>query len=134
MSSLTTLIDAIPVSKRHDWDIDGDKIHVATRGGERGQTVYMSTLDDMYVLTSVVLGTRAVTKSPKRWRRLALLAWQRNAEHQLVTFAFDRQDRLVGRIEHPAKYLDPEGLELYVTALARECDRFEYLLSGSDVF
>ncbi len=134
MSSLTTLIDSIPASKRHDWDIDGDKIHVATRGGERGQTVQVSTVDEMCVLTSVVLGSRAVTKSNKRWRRLALLAWQRNAEHQLVTFAFDRHDRLVGRIEHPAKYLDPEELELYVNALARECDRFEYLLTGADIF
>lgn len=116
MSSLTALIDAIPVSKRHDWDVDGDEIRVFTRGGERGQTVYISTVDEMYVLTSVVLGARAVTKSPKRWRRLALLAWQRNAEHQIVTFAFDRQDRLVGRIEHPVKYLDPEELELYVNA------------------
>ena len=134
MSSLTTLIDSIPASKRHDWDIDGDKIRVATRGGERGQTVHISTVDEMYVLTSVVLGTPAVTKSHKRWRRLALLAWQRNAEHQLVTFAFDRHDRLVGRIEHPAKYLDPPELELYVNALARECDRFEYLLSGKDEY
>lgn len=134
MSGLTTLIDAIPVSKRHDWEIDGDKIRVPTRGGERGQTVYISTVDEMYVLTSVVLGSRAVTRSHKRRRRLALLAWQRNAQHQLVTFAFDRHDRLVGTIEHPAKYLDPEELELYVNALARECDRFEYLLTGADIF
>ena len=110
--------------------IDRDKIGVVTRGGERGQTVYISTVDEMYVLTSVVLGTRAVTKSQKRWRRLALLAWQRNAEHQIVTLAFDWHDRLVGIIEHPAKYLDREELELYVNALARECNAFEYVLSG----
>ncbi len=134
MSSLATLIDSIPASKRHDWDIDGDEIRVVKRGGERGQTVQVSTVDEMCVLTSVVLGARAVTKSHKRWRRLALLAWQRNAEHQIVTFAFDRQDRLVGRIEHPVKYLDPEELELYVNALARECDRFEYLLTGADLY
>jgi hypothetical protein len=29
---------------------------------------------------------------------------------------------------------DLEELELYITALTRECDRFEYLLAGKDKF
>jgi hypothetical protein len=37
-------------------------------------------------------------------------------------------------IRHPAEHLDPEELELYITALTRECDRFEYLLAGKDKF
>ena len=91
-------------------------------------------LDDLYVFTSVVLGTRNVTKSIRHWRRLALLVWERNARHQLVTFGFDRKDRLIGQIQHQAEFLDPEELELYVNTLARECDRFEYLLTGKDAF
>jgi len=91
-------------------------------------------LQEVTARTSVIVGATRVTKSVKRCRELARLAWRRNAEHEVVTFAFDRRDRLVGQIRHPAEHLDSEELELYVTTLARECDRFEYLLSGSDAF
>jgi len=56
--------------------------------------------------------------------------WFGNAGNEVVTFAFDRRDRLVGQVRHPADYLDAEELELYVTELARECSRFAYLLTG----
>jgi len=102
--------------------------------GPRAQKISIVKQDANYVLTSVVLGTMKVTKTHKRWRELARLAWHRNAEHQLVTFAFDKNDRLVGQIRHPVDHLDYEELEIYVRSLARECDRFEYLLSGDDEY
>ena len=86
------------------------------------------------MMTSIILSRARVTRRVKAWRELAKLVWCRNAERQLVKFAFDKQDRLVGQIRHLAKYLDYPELEIYVQALARECDRFEYLLSGSDEF
>ncbi len=57
------------------------------------------------------------------------MAWERNADHELVTFAFDKYDRLIGHIRHPAEYLDMEELELYIINLSFECDRFEFLIS-----
>ena len=92
----------------------------------------MTLVEDLYVFTSIVLGRRAVTKSHRRRRQVAVEAWRRNAGMQLVGFEFDKRDRLIGRISHPADRLDPEELELYVNALARECDAFEYVLSGED--
>ncbi len=68
------------------------------------------------------------------WNELARLAWQRNAESDLVTFGFDNRNRLVGQIRHPAELLDLKELDLFIWALARECDRFEYQLSGKDLF
>jgi hypothetical protein len=62
------------------------------------------------------------------------MAWDRNANHEIVNFAFDKMNRLIGVIRHPAEHLDPEELELYITALTFECDRFEYLISGKDRF
>ena len=41
-------------------------------------------------------------------------------------------NRLLGRIEQPVATLDHEELELYVEILAKECDRFEYVLTGGD--
>ena len=36
-------------------------------------------------------------------------------------------------IEVPTATLDREELQLYVETLAKECDRFEYALTGEDV-
>ena len=47
-----------------------------------------------------------------------------------MTFAFDDADRLVGLVEVPAATLDDEEFDLYVETLAKECDRFEYALTG----
>jgi hypothetical protein len=80
------------------------------------------------------MGSTAVKKNVQRKKELTLMAWRRNADHELVTFAFDKSDRLIGHIRHPAEYLDVEELELYISALAFECDRFEFLISGGDRF
>ena len=101
---------------------------------DRHQRVYMSFEDGFYSFYSVVLGSTAVKKNMQRWNELALMAWQRNADHELVTFAFDKYDRLIGHIRQPADYLDLEELELYIFNLAFECDRFEFMISGGDRF
>jgi hypothetical protein len=41
-------------------------------------------------------------------------------------------DHPIGVIEQPVATLDHEELVLYIETLARECDRFEYKLTGSD--
>ncbi len=116
------------------WILDGDRIVIPVGERERHQSIRFSRRGDDYLLTSVVLGSARVRSTLGRWRELARLAWRRNAENEIVTFAFDRRDRLVGQVRHPAEHLDYEELDLYVHALARECDRFEYLLTGHDVF
>ena len=119
---------------REHWTLADHAIDVQLGRGSRHQRVRLSRVVDYYVITSVVLGTEFVTQSNRRWNELAMIAWQRNAEHELVTFAFDGRDRLVGQIRHPAEHLDTEELELYIDTLARECDRFEYILRGDDRF
>lgn len=94
----------------------------------------MRVIEDEHELTAVVLPASDVTATADGWRNLARLAWQRNADTDVVTFTFDDRDRLVGRVRHPAETMDIEELSLYVRSLVRECDRFEYLLSGLDRF
>ena len=100
--------------------------------GTRHQEIEVRVVNDDYELTSVVLPASDVTATAEGWRDLARLAWQRNADTDIVTFTFDDRDRLVGRVRHPAATMDTEELTLYVRSLVRECDRFEYLLSGLD--
>ena len=106
---------------------------ITVASGSRSQRVAVRRDGEDCVLASVVLEARDVTRNDERWRELARLAWRRNAEHQIVTFAFDDRDRLVGLVRHPAARLHYDELKTYVLSLARECDRLEYLVSGGDV-
>lgn len=97
----------------------------------RSQIIRIERQADAYVLTSVVLGTDRT-----RDQRKALVdrLWRRNRQTDVVNFTFDRQNRLVGRVEHPATTLDAEELFFYLSRLAIECDRMEYLLTGENRF
>lgn len=134
MDSLLEMTRRCAKKHKEDWTLKEKYVDVQLWKGTRGQRVYLSLKGGFYYFRSVVLGSAAVTKNNRRWNELVLMAWQRNADHELVTFAFDKQNRLVGLIRHPAEHLDPEELELYITTLARECDRFEYLIAGTDKF
>ena len=105
---------------------------VPTARGERHQLVHLEHQREHCELWSVVLGSAEVTSSDSRWSELARRAWLRNAASNLVTFTFDDEDRLIGHVRHLAAHLDVEELELYITVLAAECDRFEYVLTGAD--
>ena len=124
------------LSKKHkdSWTLHDKCVDVKLSRRKRHQRVYLRLRGQYYFFISVVMGSTAVTKSDRKWSDLALMAWRRNTDHEIVNFAFDKKDRLVGVIRHPAEYLDPEELELYITTLTYECDRFEYLISGSDRF
>lgn len=61
-------------------------------------------------------------------------AWEHNRRDSLVGFRFDHRERLVGECLVPIAGLTPDELALCVRAVAAECDRYEYLLTGKDVF
>lgn len=63
---------------------------------------------------------------------LARRIWSQNRVSDVVEFALDESGRLIGRIEQVAETLNRNELEFYLTALAQECDRLEYLLTGRD--
>ena len=121
------------LSKRDEsWRRDGPALLVPVGSYGRSQRVRMRCSEADVLLTTMILGAKDVTKSAKRWRELSLLAWKRNTECDLVSFQFDRRNRLVARITHPSRFLDYEEFETYVETLAIESDRFEYLLTGRD--
>ena len=116
-----------------DWTYEGAgmlRVHV---GSDRYHRIRIVRDGDDYVFTAIILLAKDVTRTTRRWNELARLVWQRNAEREVVAFGFDDRDRLVGRVRHPARFLDEEEVEFYVRCLAAECDRLEYLLTGLDV-
>lgn len=134
MKQIHELLESVAQTLDCDWQHFQHHSRLSVGYGTRHQDVEIRIVRDDCELTSIVLPTSEVTASADGWSGLARLAWQRNADTDIVAFSFDDRDRLVGRVRHPAAELDVEQLLLYVRSLVRECDRFEYLLSGLDRF
>lgn len=96
----------------------------------RRQRIAVERQREHYVLTSVVLKSRQVEEIGQA--EVLTRLWQRNREMNVVAFSLDKRGQLVGRIEQLAETVDCEELTLYLELLARECDQFEYVLTGQD--
>ena len=59
--------------------------------------------------------------------------WKRNRATQLVGFRIDDRSRLVAEAWVLKIGVTPEEFQLYVRTVAKESDRFEFLLTGRDV-
>jgi hypothetical protein len=61
-----------------------------------------------------------------------MVAWKRNRASDLVGFKVDGRGRLIGEAWVPTASLHADEWATYVQAVARSCDRVEYLLTGRD--
>jgi hypothetical protein len=104
---------------------------VVTFSNKRRQIITVGRQNERYMMSSVVLGRARVADIGRS--RLLSLAWQRNRETNVVAFSLDKRGRLVGQVEQLVETIDPEELAFYIELLARECDQFEYALSGKDL-
>jgi len=133
MKTLLERIDELSNEPDLRWERAGQTLRVALYEGARHHCVLLSRDKERYIFRALVLLSSEVTRNKQQRRRIARRAWRRNASKALVTFGFDKDDSLVGQIEVPAATLDHDELVLYIETLARECDRFEYVLTGQDV-
>ena len=110
-----------------DLELDGKTLRVALA---EGRTHRLSVIDepDAYVLTGVVVRASIVSQILD----LPVQAWQRNRSTRLVGFKIDSRDRLIGEAWVPKAGLTGVEFRAYVRAVAAECDRFEYELTGKD--
>jgi hypothetical protein len=99
--------------------------------GGRKQVVSAQMAGERLVLLSRVLGNARVDGMGVA--TLLPQVWQRNRQTRCVAFGIDESGRLVGRIEQMAATLQPEELVFYLALLARECDQFEFALTGRDL-
>ena len=132
MDNLRRMIREVAEAQEKDWDFEDAAVVVHWKQVNRKQKIKFRRRRDSYEFRSTVLPAAQVTRTKRTRRELACRTWERNGQKSLVTFAFDKGDRLIGRIIHPVGTLDPDELVLYIEALAKECDRFEYLLTGGD--
>lgn len=132
MNNLRALLEREIECGDHDWSMVGDRLEVRFPHSRRKQIITFSADLDHYRFRSTILGNAEVTRTDREWRELARKVWRRNAHTPVVAFAFDENDRLIGQIEQPIRTLDREELVFYIETLARECDQFEYVLTGRD--
>jgi hypothetical protein len=131
-------MDRIDQLLRDTRALPGTSLKMSYRNGEatisfptgRTQVVYFREANGRFQMSSRVVGSARVANIGLA--AVARMIWARNRSTDLVEFAVDELGRLVGRIEHVAESLDRAELETHLIALAQECDRFEYVLTGRD--
>lgn len=96
---------------------------------ERKHKVTVEEQVDAYLLNGKIVRQSVVSSVID----LPMLVWQRNRITSLVGFRFDKRGRLVGEAFVPREGLTKQEFQLYLRAVASECDRFEYALTGRDV-
>ncbi len=132
---MNLLIERIDNSIRRNklpWIRSGRSVLVELCENGRKQRIRLRRNKDMYVFYSMI-HKGSLIRGKRQRREIAYRVWRKNDIKDLVTFAFDDKDNLIGVIEQPALTLDHEELKLYIETLARECDRFEYILTGRDI-
>jgi hypothetical protein len=132
MNSLIEKIDNTIQRNKLQWERNGRSVTVQICDDGRKQRVRFKKGKNMYTFYSIIHKGRLIKGKMLR-REIAYRAWRKNDMKDLVTFAFDDKNNLVGVIEQPVITIDHEELKLYIETLARECDRFEYILTGADV-
>ena len=85
---------------------------------------------DYYIFISKVVRPAIVERVGRE--RIAREILLRNRVIDVVAFRFSNNGSVEGRIEQRAATLQAEELRFYLGLLAREADRFEYLLTGRD--
>lgn len=110
-----------------DLSIEGDTVLVHLPGS-RVHRVSIHDEHDVFRLTSFIARAAIVAEIDA----MPLKAWERNRGTELVGFKIDARGRLIGEAWVPKAGLTGSEFTAYVHAVAAECDRFEYQLTGSD--
>jgi hypothetical protein len=112
--------------KADDLVVDGSSVEV-TVGRSRKHRITIEDCGEALRLLGVVVGSRRSGMDG-----LEVDVWQRNRRQMLVGMRFDKQDRLVGESWVPKVGLTRVEFLVYLRALAKECDRLEFQLTGED--
>lgn len=97
----------------------------------RGQTVRYQRKGERYLFTS-----RVATEAHLHhlsWDTISKEILLRNRATEVVAFRIRNWHTVEAWVEHRVSTLQPRSLKFYVAQLAREADRFEFLLTGKDV-
>jgi hypothetical protein len=110
-----------------DLTVKRGRVRVTFAGG-RSHEVRIRETDGAYLLTAIVAGWDVVGQMPDPY----LAVWSRNRHSRLVGFRVDEEGTMVAHGWTPKDGLTPAALQHLVRAVAREADRYEFQLTGTD--
>jgi Putative bacterial sensory transduction regulator len=110
-----------------DLIVDGEGVNVRFDSG-RAQRVEIICEDGTYLVRSIVAKRAVVSEHAD----VAVRAWLRNRQINVVGFRIDDRGRLVGEAKLSRAGLTKEEFQLVLRTVATECDRFEFQLTWSD--
>lgn len=133
MPHIKTLLGGAEARLDHDLVVSCSqgRLTVTFENG-RSQVIRYRREGDFYLFVSSVARPQAVKKI--RLKHLAQRILARNRATEVVTFGLSPRNGIDAWVSHRADTLQPEELKFYLKVLAREADRFEYLLTGKDVY
>ncbi len=132
-AELAARVDGMVGPEGLSWIVDGAVVEVPMARTARKHRIDLCEADGLYVLRTQASGSSAFAHSKKEARRLSYRSWHWIALSELVDFLVKERGRLIGTIEQPKGSADDLELRMYVEALARECDRAEYVVTGRDL-
>ena len=133
LNSLLREIDELLASKRIHGERNGKHLLIRLDRSDRTQRIRVAQQDSTYQFTSVVARVKDVVGRGNRARSdLVFRILCRNALKPIVFLHIDDRDRVIGQVTCPVSTADAPEIEFYLTTLARDCDRFEYILLGLD--
>jgi hypothetical protein len=112
---------------RGDLELEDQGVRVTLPGGRVHRLAIIDELD-AYRLVAVAVRASALTGIES----LPVRIWERNRNTELVGFKIGARNRLIGEAWVPKAGLTAAEFQEYVHAVAAECDRLEYQLTGSD--
>lgn len=104
------------------------RIRVEFPNGRRHALSILEVDDETLRIEAIVCRPAALVEVDQ----LPLRVWRRNRGTRLVSFRLDHRGAVRGHAWVPRAGLTAAELETYVRAVAAECDRFEFLLTGED--
>lgn len=135
IKSLVQEIDALIEAEIIHGTRNGKDVLIRLDRADRTQKIRISQKNDTYQFSSVVAQVRDVAGQGAESRNTLLFRILcRNALKPIVFLYIDGRDRVVGMVTCPISSTHAKEIELYLTTLARDCDRFEYVLGGNDKF
>lgn len=109
--------------------IEGDEV-VVDLAGARKHRVKVYDEGHQLRLRGIVATPSRIGDLDHETRR----AWEHNRTDSLVGFRIDRRGRLVGECLVSTAGITADEFAFCLRTVAAECDRYEYLLTGKDVF
>ena len=130
MNQLLNMIDELLDSGQLSGKRHKDVVKVILERTDTSQTIRLTESEDTFQLSTTV----AEVPIRKKKDDLLFRIWRRNAINPVVTLSLSNTGQVVGEVICPKDSTQASELKFYIETLARDCDRFEYILSGADAF